>query len=285
VVALAGCSTLLAASCGGGSATDSPTPLMATTTIWADIASQVVCGEPVPSLIPAGADPHTFEPSLRDRSLLDSATVVIANGGGLEGSLVDLLDLAASNGTDVVEMMPLARPVSDDPHVWQDPTRVSEVVDEIAAAAITAGFDADDVTACADDYRTELVALDTEIAGLLAPLPPESRRMVTSHDSLAYFADRYDLEIIGTVIPSTNTLAESNAADLAALATQIETLRVPAVFTEELESSADADRLANRLGVEVVPLVTDALTSDPATDTYVEMMKSNATTIAEALAP
>ncbi len=258
---------------------------MATTTIWADITSQIVCGDPVPALVPAGADPHTFEPSLRDRSRLDSATAVIANGGGLEGSLVDLLDVAASNGADVVEMMPLARPVSDDPHVWQDPTRVSDVIDDIAAMAVDAGFDADTVAACADDYRTELAALDAEIAGLLAPLPVENRRMVTSHDSLEYFADRYGLDIVGTVIPSTNTLAESNAADLAALAGQIETLGVPAVFTEQLESSTDADRLADRLGVEVVPLVTDALTSDPATDTYVEMMRSNAAAIAEALAP
>ena len=58
-----------------------------------------------------------------------------------------------------------------------------------------------------------------------------------------------------------------------------------AIFTEELESTSDADALAERLGVDVIPLVTDALTDDPATDTYIEMMRSNATKIAAALTP
>jgi len=60
---------------------------------------------------------------------------------------------------------------------------------------------------------------------------------------------------------------------------------VSAIFTEELESTADADALAARLGIDVVPLTTDALTDDPDTDTYVEMMRSNASKIAGALAP
>jgi zinc/manganese transport system substrate-binding protein len=284
------CGALATTSCGSEPTTDEPaadaaSDLVATTSIWADITSQVVCGEPVPSLIPAGADPHSFEASLRDRELLDDATVIIANGGELEGTATELLVAAESGGTAVIEMLPLVEAIDGDPHLWQDPTLVADLVDDIQAAAFTAGFTTDRIEACAGGYRNELIALDAEIAELLAPLPPENRLMVTSHDSLAYFAERYDLEIVGTVIPSTNTLAETNAADLAALADTIETLDVAAVFTEQLESSSDADRLAERLDVDVVPLVTDALTDDPAGDTYVEMMRSNATTIAEALAP
>ena len=283
------CGALAMTSCGSEPTTEDaagePAALVATTSIWADITSQVVCGESIPSLIPAGADPHSFEASLRDREMLDDAKVIIANGGELEGTATELLDAAASGGTEVIEMLPLVETLDGDPHLWQDPTLVADLIDDIEAAAVTAGFTTDRIDACAGDYRSELIALDAEIAALLAPIPPENRLMVTSHDSLAYFAERYDLEIVGTVIPSTNTLAETNAADLAALADTIETLDVAAVFTERLESSGDADRLAERLDVEVVPLVTDALTDDPAGDTYVEMMRSNATTIAEALAP
>lgn len=282
---MAVCGALVGSSCGDGSSKQDAAALVATTTIWADIASHVNCDQPVPSVIPAGADPHTFEASLRDRELLEQATVIIANGGGLEGSTGKLLEAAQSSGVQVVEMMPFARPLAGDPHIWQDPSQVVELIDEIEAAAISAGFDADAVTACSDDYRAELIALDAEIVQLLAPIPPESRVIVTSHDSLAYFADRYDVEIVGTVIDSTNTLAETNAADLAALADTIEELGVPAVFTEQLESSNDANRLAERLGVRVVPLVTDAVTDAPATDTYLEMMRANATAIARALAP
>lgn len=290
--------------------------VLATTSIWADITSSVLCGEDVPALIPRGADPHTFEPSLRDRERLENAEIVIANGGGLEDSFADLLTTIATD-TNLVEVAPFVDTiVSDshghdhggetdddhddhdedaesdadhdehghglaiDPHIWQDPRRVDTALDVIVSA--TRALDIDD---CVDEYSAELAALDDEIVQLLADIPPSDRVMVTSHDSLAYFADRYDIEIVGTVIPSTNTLAQTNAADLAALADLIEERNVRVIFTEELESTADADQLAERLGVEVIPLVTDALTNDPETDTYLEMMRSNATLIAQALTP
>jgi zinc/manganese transport system substrate-binding protein len=295
---------MAASACGGGSGTtdDATKPqIVATTSIWADITAEVLCGTDVPALIPPGADPHSFEPSLRDRELIDGALMVVANGGGLEASLVDLLATAAADGTNLVELTPFVdviahdepdddqddesddghgHDVEVDPHIWQDPNRVIGAVEVIAPAVRALGL-----RDCAADYTAELLALDREIDELLAPISAERRRMVTSHDSLAYFADRYDMEIVGTVIPSTNTLAQTNAADLAALADLIDARGVTAIFTEQLESTADADALASRLGVTVVPLVTDALTDDPGSDTYLEMMLSNATSIAQALSP
>lgn len=291
---------VVASACGGssGTAADATKPqVVATTSIWADITAEVLCGVDVPALIPVGADPHSFEPSLRDRELLEGALMVVANGGGLEGSLVDLLAAAATDGTNLVELTPFVDVIAHDdqdedqddghghdldvdPHIWQDPNRVIGAVEVIASAGRALGL-----PDCADDYTAELVALDQEIDELLAPISAARRQMVTSHDSLAYFADRYDMEIVGTVIPATNTLAQTNAADLAALADVIAARGVTAIFTEQLESTADADALAGRLGVTVVPLVTDALTDDPGGDTYLEMMLSNATSIAQALSP
>ena len=299
-MSLALTTALTAAGCGGddasGDASDDNAPVIATTTIWADVASGVACGAEIPSLIPTGADPHTFEPSLRDRERLDAASTVIANGLGLEAAVQPLLD--ATDAT-VIEMTDLVDVIRDDgqdeghddggdghdhddgdPHIWQDPQRVADTLDAIATALAAA-----EINTCVDEYRAELVALDGEIESLLAGLPTDARVLVTSHDSLEYFAERYDFEIVGTVIPSTSTLAETNAADLATLADSIESLNVPAIFTDAFESTTDADALARRLGVRVVPLLTGALTDDPATDTYVEMMRHNATLIAEALAP
>lgn len=301
---------MVIAACGGDEAdegaTDGRESIVATTSIWADITSQVACGADVPAVIPAGADPHGYEPSLRDREMLDNASIVVANGLSLEDSLVDLLDtVAAESDVRVLEMSihvdvlvgddeshddegsddedhddEHGHGADGDPHIWQDPRRVAGALDAIATAVAAEGL-----PTCTDEYRAELLALDAEIEALLAPLPASGRNLVTSHDSLAYFADRYDLVIVGSVIPSTNTLAEASAADLAELADEIERLGVPAVFTEELESTADADALAERLGIPVVPLVTDALRDDPEADTYVEMMRSNAAAIAAALAP
>jgi ABC-type Zn uptake system ZnuABC Zn-binding protein ZnuA len=282
-----GLMALLAACSSGTRVTEfEQIPIVATTSIWADIAMNVTCGEPVQSLIPGGADPHTFEPSLRDRELIDGPAVIIANGGGLEGQLAALLERVDDPPiTTVFEMTDAVSVISDDPHIWQDPSRVARALDVIEAAVVFGDRDPLEIAGCTNDYRAELLALDAEIVALIDSVPAEDRVMVTSHDSLAYFAERYGIEIVGTVIPSTNTLAETNAADLASLEDLIAERGVTAVFTERLESSNDADQLAERLGVTVVALVTDALTDDPATDTYVEMMRSNATAIAKALTP
>ena len=287
--------------CGDESATADGPVILATTTIWADVASHVACGEPVPAIMPSGADPHSFEPSLRDRALIEDADVVIANGNDLEHSLVDLLHTVTDDGVDVIEITPHVELLSsehdhdepaqdehdhgtDDPHVWQDPLRGAGALDVIADALIAAGRDAAEIETCRDAYADELTDLDAEIAAMLAPIPEEHRVLVTSHDSLAYFADRYDFRVVGTVIPASNTLAETSSAQLADLADVIDELRVPAIFTEQLESTTDADALAERLDVGIVPLVTDALVDDASGDTYVEMLRGNATKIAEALA-
>ena len=292
-----------ATACGRGTADESADQgdatapeLIATTTIWADIVSNVACGEPVIALIPAGADPHSYEPSLRDRGALDTAALVVANGAGLETTTADLLDTVAASGTNVVEVATHVDLLDEheadeadetkdddddhghgdgDPHLWQDPLRVAGTLDMIASALTAAGY-----STCADEYRATLVELDGELTTTLAAV--ERRILVTSHDSMEYFADRYDFEIAGSVIPSTSTLASSSAGDLADLADTIEALEVPAIFTDALESADDATALAERLRVEIVPLVTDALTDDA--PTYVDMMRRNATLIAEALA-
>jgi zinc/manganese transport system substrate-binding protein len=289
IATLVGAGAGLLSGCGGGAGSDSgqassDSPLIATTTIWADITSNVACGEPVASIIPNGADPHTFELSLRDREVLEGAAVIVANGGGLEEGLLDVLTAVAQEGADVVELTSHVEVVDDDPHVWQDPRRVAAAIDAIEQAVVNSGRDASQVGRCADAYRAELEALDGEIADLLSAVPPERRVMVTNHDAFGYFADRYDVEVVGTVIPSSSTLGEASAGQLAALADMIEQQRVPAIFTERLGSATDAEALAERLGVAVVELSSDALDSDAPANSYIGMMRANAEAIAAALA-
>jgi zinc/manganese transport system substrate-binding protein len=276
----------LLAGCGDSTERDEQRPpsasrLVATTTIWADVTSHVACGEQVDSVVPSGADPHAFELSLRDRELLERAAVVVANGGGLEGNLVDVLASAADGR--VVEITPHVELIDDDPHVWQDPRRVAAAIDPIEQAVIAAGRDESEISACADAYRDELAALDREIAAILSPIPAGQRVLVTNHDAFGYFADRYDFEIVGTVIPSSSTLGESSAGHLASLADVIAQRQVPAIFTEHLGSAADAEALAARLGVDVVELHSDALDDDGPASSFAGMLRDNARLIAGAL--
>jgi zinc/manganese transport system substrate-binding protein len=275
------------AACGGGDddaagASGLP-PIVATTTIWADITSHVACGEHVDAIVPAGADPHSFEPSLRDRERLTEAGAVIANGAGLESSLLDVVHTAAGDGVPVVEVADHVDVVDGDPHVWQDPRRVLEALDPIESAIVDSGRDAATIGACADAYRAELTALDDEIAATLEPVPAARRVLVTNHDAFGYFAERYGFEIIGTVIPSLSTLGESSAGQLAELSHEIEQHQVPAIFAERLGSAHDAEALADRLGVDVVELDSDALEPDGPASTYTGMMRANAAAIAAAL--
>ena len=119
-----------------------------------------------------------------------------------------------------------------------------------------------------------------------SPIPPERRKLVTNHDALGYFADRYDYEVVATVIPGGSTLGEPSAADLSALVELIAEEGIPAIFAETTAPAALAEAVAAELGegVEVRTLYTGSLGAPGSgADTYVGMMRTNAATIADAL--
>ncbi len=261
--------------------------IVATTSIWADVASSVVCDGSfeVRTLVPAGGDAHAYEPSLRDRETLDGAALIVANGGGLEELLDDTLDAVADAGVPIVRMAELTdEGGSADPHVWFDPTRVRAALPALGEAFVAAGAEPAAVDACVADATGELDALDTEIAEILAPIPEERRLLVTNHDALGPFAERYGFEILGTVLASSSTLTEPSAGDLEALADAIEESGTPVVFTETLHGSDDAEALAQRLGIDVVELHTDSLGAPGSgAETYPDLLRSTARAIAAAL--
>ncbi len=297
--------------------------VVATTSIWADIAANVACDglADVQMIITPGGDPHSFEPSLRDRETMDNADLVIANGLFLEESLEDTIDAVESNGVPVLRVgdgldpIPTSAASHDDhdgddhdhdhdgeestdedhgddhdhgdtdPHVWWDPTRIAAAVPLIADALADAGVDRGALDECAARYLDELTALDDEVSAMVAPLPADQRILVTNHDSLGYFADRYAFEVLGSVIPSSSSLAATSPAELDALAADIVATGVPAIFADTQNSSDDADALANRIGgIEVVSMLTDTL-DEPGTDqgTYVGWLRQNVETIVTAL--
>jgi len=319
---------LLASSCGDGGASaaspDGPTTVLVTTSIWADVVSNVACGPAeidveieVETVMPIGADAHTFEPSLADRARFDGASLIVANGIQLEVGLLDTIAGAEDAGTPVlrlgrhVDTIPYigaghshddddddddhddARRLreahshdDDDPHFWFDPTRVSATLPVLADRLVDeVGLDRDAVDECVDRYQGELAALDADIAARVDGLPAERRLLVTNHDTLGYFADRYDLEVLGTVATSPSGLGETNPADLEALAQVMEAAGSRTVFAETSASVDEAEALARRLGdAEVVTLFTESL-SEPGTaaDTYTGLLATNADLILDAL--
>ena len=174
----------------------------------------------------------------------------------------------------------------DDPHVWFDPHRVSGALPRLART-LTAdgGLDAAAVDACLSSYQAELEAADAEIAAEVAQLPAESRKLVTNHEALGYFADRYGFEVIGTVIPTPASMAQTNPAQLEELAEIIEHEGIKALFAEALHTLDDVEALAARVGdVEVVTLYTGSLgPPGSGAETYVGFLRTNTALIVDAL--
>lgn len=319
-----GCSSGDGATSEGGDG-DRPS-IVVTTSILADVTGNVVGdAAEVETLVPAGADPHSFEPSAAQVARLHEADLIVANGLGLEASLDGFLDSAVESGTPLLEVAPELGPIpfgsptqasehdhggpdehhggSDghgddghdhgagdlDPHVWTDPDRMATAARLIGeAVAEHTGVDAAVLEANAAAYDAELRLLDEEIQATLAVIPPEERILVTNHGSLGYFAERYGFEVVGTLTPGGSTLGEPSAASLARLADTIRDSGVPAIFTEVGADDSVARSLAAEVGtgVEVVALHTDALgPPGSGAETYVAMMSTNARLLAEALAP
>ncbi|GGK99577.1 zinc/manganese transport system substrate-binding protein [Curtobacterium luteum] len=275
----------------GCSPADRDRPLVAVTTnILGDVVSEVVGdAADVAVLMPAGADPHSFEVSAREAARLRSADLVVENGLGLEEGVARHVEAATADGVpvftagDAIDVLDW-RTEDDsgpDPHFWTDPRRMAEVVSALDDALDEVGIDAPG----ADGYRAQLDALDGEVATAFATVPADRRALVTNHHVFGYLADRYGFRIVGAVIPSGTTLASPSAADLRDLATVIEDAGVPTIFADLSQPARLAEVLADEAGIQVTitPLATESLTATGPASSYLGMTSSNAEAIVDGL--
>jgi manganese/iron transport system substrate-binding protein len=136
----------------------------------------------------------------------------------------------------------------------------------------------------AEAYKAELMELDAYIEELVAAIPTENRLLVTDHDSLGYFADRYGFRVVGAVIPSVTTGASPSARELAQLTDTIQETGARAIFSDVASNTQIAEQLAADVGIPFVSLYTHSLTEpDGDAPTYIEMMRYNARAIVAAL--
>lgn len=279
VLTLIGAAALVSA-CGDDDAGDEgATTIVVTTSVLGDVVDQVVTDDSIEIdvVMPRGADPHEFAASARQAEAIADAGLVVVNGAGFEHGLEDTLARAGRTFT-FTEHVDL---LDGDPHFWTDPTRMATAVEALGAELDELGI-AHDAAA----YVEELEALDAEIEALLVPIPQADRVLVTNHEVLGSFADRYGFEVVGTVIPGGTTGAAPSAADVEALAAVIEERGVPAIFGETTSSATVAEALADSIGgdVRIVTLHTESLGDDGSgAETYLDMQRTNADLIAEAL--
>jgi ABC-type Zn uptake system ZnuABC Zn-binding protein ZnuA len=292
LLALASCSRAVAP---GGA------PVIAAETFLADIAREVA-GEriAVQSLLPPGVDPHAWEPAPREAAAVAAARLLIVSGAGLEAFLSPLLNGLGAGGPRVVEASAGLAPRTPregepaagagqgeiDPHFWLDPLNVIRYAENIRDAL--SGLDpagAAVFRANASAYAEKLRELDRWIAGEVAGIPPDRRLLVTNHESLGYFADRYGFRVVGAVVPSVSTGSTPSAKQLAALVGVVRAAGVKVVFVEDAGDPRLARQLADEAGVRLVTgLGTHSLTGpEGAAPTYLAMMRADVRLIVDAL--
>lgn len=268
-----------------------PLKVVATFSILGDMVRQVG-GDAVAvtTLVGPDADAHVFEPTPAAVKQLAQANLVVANGLGLEPWLKRLSVAAGYTGPMAVATQGLApltageghRP---DPHAWQDLANGHHYVAAIARAL----SDADPAHAAAyqanaQAYAGRLAGLDAWVRAQVAAIPPERRRIITTHDAFGYFGRAYGIELLAP--QGLNTEAEPTAGDLARLARQMKAEKVKAVFLENMTDPRLMAALARDVGAVVGgTLYADALSPpDGPAPTYEAMFRHNMRTLGEAMA-
>jgi ABC-type Zn uptake system ZnuABC Zn-binding protein ZnuA len=261
------------AGCGeddGGAAGSDRLTVVATTTQAADLARVGGADVEVVGLLAPNADPHEYEVRPRDLQALTDADLIVRSGGDLDEWLADAIEGSGSEAP-VVTLIDKVHTIEGehgheeeehageeeeeheiDPHWWQDPRNAIVAVAEIErglAAADAAHADA--YAANADRYEARLRKLDRAVAACIDKVPAAQRKLVTTHDALGYYAERYGIEVIGAVIPSLSTSGQPSAGETAELVETIRDEHVKAIFAESSVNAKVEQAIARESGATV----------------------------------
>jgi ABC-type Zn uptake system ZnuABC Zn-binding protein ZnuA len=253
----------------------------------------------VEGLVPEGTNSHTYEPPVSDVRKLAEADMIIINGLQLEEPILELAQANKKAGAIILQLGDMTidpelykydfsfpeaegRP---NPHLWPEPFLALAYAEHIKDALVEADAEAADYyEANYEALEARIAVLDEAIAAAVASIPAENRKLLTYHDSWAYFADRYGMTVIGAVQPS--DFSEPSAREVAGLIDQIKEEHVPAVFGSEVFPSPVLEQIAAEGGAEFVDdLRDDDLPGAPGETlhSYLGLMVQNVRIMAPAL--
>ncbi len=251
------------------------------------------------SIVPEGVNSHTFEPAPSDAVALADADLIFLNGLHLETPTLNLAQANLGDGAEIIQlgeqtltpdayMYDFSFPESGgspNPHLWTDPFLALEYAAIIRNKLSerdpeNRAFYADNY----DTFATQIATLDEGIIAATASIPPENRKLLTYHDSFAYFAPRYGYTIIGAIQPA--DFSQPSAREMAELIDQLKAEDIPAIFGSEIFPSAALDQIRREAGIAYVNTLRDddlpGDIGDP-NHTYIGMMVENVRTMTRAL--
>jgi ABC-type Zn uptake system ZnuABC Zn-binding protein ZnuA len=270
------------------------------TNIVSNIAGDRVA---VKGIIPEGTDSHTFEPRPSDANLLAQAQLILVNGLHLESPTEKLAAATKPKDTKIYElgshtitqdqwMFDFSFPKDKgdpNPHLWVN-SKYAEVYAKLAAEQLTqldpAGKDY--YATNLKNYLQRLEDLDKATRAVVASIPEKNRKLLTYHDSWAYWAREYGFEVIGAIQPS--NFKEPSAKDVVKLTEQIRQVGVPAIFGSEVYPSKVEEQIAREAKVKTANTADDELPGKDGSanamenknpeHTYIGMMVNNLRIIA-----
>jgi len=291
------------AACGGGEETGSAPAsepakerlaVVATTMQLQDFTRQVGGDRvEVRGILGPDNEPHEYEPTPSDAEALTDADVVVENGANLDEWLDDLLANAGGKAqrvtaADGIELLPTEEEgFPGDPHVWHDPDNAKQMVDTIAKGLGAADPEGRETYARnATAYKAKLDDMAKRIRAMFAPIPPERRDLITTHDAFGYFVRAYDVNQVGTVLASVSTEAEPSGRQVRELIEEIRAQDVQAIFTEEAVDASLERQIADEAGAEVSTSLYADVLGEPGSgaETYIDAELANAKAMAEAWA-
>jgi manganese/iron transport system substrate-binding protein len=274
---------------------DDKPQVVATSTIIADLTERVGKGEiQLTGILKPGADPHVYEPVPADSQVLEEADLILYNGYNLEPGLIKLMNAAGLKGRklpvgEVVKPLELDKgkgEIVPDPHVWGDVENSIQMVNRIRDALIELSpEDKEKFTQNAAQLTAELKQLDTWVTKEIQTIPPDKRKLVTTHDAFQYYGHAYGIAIAGTLI-GISTEEQPSAQTVQRLVESVKAAGVPAIFAETTINPALITTVAQEADVKLAPhqLYSDSIGAPGSDgDSYRKMIESNTRTIVEAL--
>ncbi|MEY3221877.1 MAG: hypothetical protein RLZZ203_733 [Cyanobacteriota bacterium] len=269
--------------------------VVATSTIIADLAEEIGGEEvQITGILKPGADPHMYEPVPADSRVLEKANLILYNGYNLEPGLIKLMNAAGGKVKkipvgEVVKSLKLDKgkgQIVPDPHVWGSAENVIAMVKAIRDSLIELSpEDKEKFTNNADKLVDELQQLHIWISQQIQTIPPDKRKLITTHDAFQYYGNAYKIAIAGTLI-GISTEEQPSAQTVQKLVESIKKIGVPAIFAETTINPALIKTVAEEAGVKLAPtsLYSDSIGAKGSNgDTYIKMMVANTRTIVEAL--
>ena len=286
--------TVLAAMLGASATAQAADPMKvsASFSVLGDMVKQVG-GDRVEvfTFVGPNGDAHVYEPTPADAKELSESKVLFINGLGLEGWMTRLEKSSGFKGTEVTASKGITprKMVEDektvtDPHAWQDLANGKIYVGNIRDALMAVDPEGKATyEANAQKYLDGITGMETKVKEAIAKLPPERRKIITTHDAFGYFGAAYGMAFIAP--EGVSTESEASAKDMAKIIRQIKAENIPAVFLENVTDSRLLDQISKETGAKIGgTLFSDALSPpDGPAGTYLGMFRNNIEILSEAL--